>query len=353
MTFQVGSQLYQDDHYQDVGIRYKGSKGSLEFCFTNATGNEGSNEWNKRLCKKLSLKVSFDKYNDEGRFHGMKKVQLHGMMNDNSLMRECLAYGLYRRMGLEVPRCAHAKVFINDKYEGVYLAVEYIDSRFLKHHFDDKDGVLIKEKWPAITEEATKAEYFLGGVRNHKSSTGKKDVDPITTFSKKLWDASSSEEVGHLLHKYWDVDTIVDTLVVATVIDDWDSFFTFFPTDPNHHSPTDATNRFMPKKRFNHNYYIFQPSGHKQKLKLIQWDTDLTFSESGSTLELFFGCPAWTGKFLFTPLFLLPLLTPFADTPFFAFFGFSPPLRVERHRGKSVLHAMHPVCSLQCQYGEP
>ena len=104
--------------YEHVGIRYKGSKGSLEFCFTNATGNEGSNPWNKRLCKKLSIKISFDKYSDDGRFHDMKKIQLHGMMNDNSMMRECLAYGLYRRMGVHVPRCAHAKVFINGRYNG-------------------------------------------------------------------------------------------------------------------------------------------------------------------------------------------------------------------------------------------
>ena len=96
--------------YEKAGIRYKGSKGSLEFCFSNATGNEGSSPFNKRLCKKLSIKVSFDYLDDNGRFHGMKKIQLHAMMNDPSMMRECLAYGLYRKMGVHVPRCAHAKV---------------------------------------------------------------------------------------------------------------------------------------------------------------------------------------------------------------------------------------------------
>lgn len=220
-------QLHQD-LVNDIGIRYKGSKGSLEFCFSNATGNEGSSKYNKRLCKKLSIKLGFDTYKDDQRFYGMKKINLHAMMNDNSMMRECLAYNLYRAMGLEVPRCAHAKLFINGKYEGVYLAVEYVDSRFLKHHFDDKDGVLFKEKWPAITEEATKADYFLSGVRNRKSSTTEKDVKPITDFSKKLYEADNSKDVLQLLQDYWEMDTLVNTLVVATVIDDWDSFFTFF-----------------------------------------------------------------------------------------------------------------------------
>jgi len=35
----VGAELYKN-----VGIRYKGSKGSLEFCFSNGTGNAGSSE---------------------------------------------------------------------------------------------------------------------------------------------------------------------------------------------------------------------------------------------------------------------------------------------------------------------
>ncbi len=100
--------------------------------------------------------------------------------------------------------------------------MEYIDSRFLKHHFDDKAGVLYKEKWPAITENATRAPYFLDGVRNRKSTTTEDDVSPITKFSRKLWEADSTAQVLELLHKYWNVDTLLNTLVVATVIDDWD-----------------------------------------------------------------------------------------------------------------------------------
>ena len=85
--------------------------------------------------------------------------------------------------------------------------------------------------------------------------------------------------------------------VVASVIDDWDSFFTFFPNDPNHHTPTAlaasaaANVSAMPKHRFNHNYYIYQD--REGLLNFIQWDTDLTFSEYGSVVELFFGCPQW------------------------------------------------------------
>ena len=96
--------------------------------------------------------------------------------------------------------------------------MEYIDSRFLKHHFGEKNGVLFKEKWPAISQESTHADYFLDGVRNKKSSTTAKDVKPTLKFSQKLWDAETTEDVGHLLRKYWNLDSILNTLVVAMVI---------------------------------------------------------------------------------------------------------------------------------------
>lgn len=211
------------------------------------------------------------------------------------------------------------------------MAVEYIDSRFLKHHFGEKDGVLLKEKWPAITTDAASAEYYLAGVRNRKSSTTAKDLKPIVKFSEKVLAASTTGEVANLLRKHWNMDSLLNTLVsppiplplsfslflcgfesltrraflfilmavqvVASVIDDWDSFFTFFPNDPNHHTPTAlaasaaANVSGMPKHRFNHNYYIYQD--REGLLNFIQWDTDLTFSEYGSVVELFFGCPQW------------------------------------------------------------
>jgi len=286
-NFNTPGGVGSEELFEKVGIRYKGSKGSLEYCFSNATsGNEGSSQWNKRLCKKLSIKLSFDKYDDRGRFYDQKKLNLHAMQNDPSLMRECLAYHLYRSMGLKVSRCAHAKVFVNGRYEGVYLAVENVDSRFLEHHFGEKEGVLFKEKWPGIGEDANHADYFLEGVKNRKSSTTKSDIEPMLKFSQKLWDAKDSDEVAHALHKYWNLESITRVLAVASVIDDWDSFFTFFPSDPNRHQ--DPSNG---QRRFNHNFYVYQDGGGK--LNLIHWDTDLTFSEYGSVLELFFGLPAW------------------------------------------------------------
>ena len=205
--------------YPKIGFRYKGSKGSLEFCFSNATGHEGSAPDNKRLCKKLSLKLSFDKYDDEGRFHGLKKLNPHGMMNDNAAMRECLSYTLYRAMGVAVPRCAHAKVFINGQYSGLYSAVEYVDSRFLKAHFDDKKAVLYKEVWPTNGRNCTAPSYYMNAVRNRKSSTTEEDIAPIVDFARAAYitQIADVDRLAGLMEDHWNVGSLVNTLAVATV----------------------------------------------------------------------------------------------------------------------------------------
>ena len=203
-----------------------------------------------------------------------------------------------------VPRCAHAKVFVNGKYQGLFMAVEAIDSKFVRTHLDDKDGILYKEVWPGNLQ-GLEPEYYVKGAASHKSSISEDDVTPIVKFANKLYDSDSTVHVKHLLKKHWDLDSLLNIFVVATVIDDWDSFFTFFPSDPNHQTPSEAImnldlpttsasqvnavhESFLNKKRYNHNFYIFQSSSSK-RLKVVQWDTDITFSEAGPPLAAFLG----------------------------------------------------------------
>lgn len=54
-----GNLSFENNTYENVGVRYKGSKGSLEYCFSNPIGKEGSGPFNLRLCKKLSVSREF------------------------------------------------------------------------------------------------------------------------------------------------------------------------------------------------------------------------------------------------------------------------------------------------------
>jgi spore coat protein CotH len=98
--------------------------------------------WGSTTSKK-PLKINFKTYTGE-RFDGLNKMNFQNGFMDPSIMRDALAYKFMRDNGINAPRTAHCKLYINNVYWGVYIMVEQIDSRFLKHGFDDNDGNLFK-----------------------------------------------------------------------------------------------------------------------------------------------------------------------------------------------------------------
>jgi len=133
-----GTLVYEGVSYDKVGIRYKGSVGSWIGCVENATPDKmAAGELDisgARVCSKLSLKVSFNKYDKEGRFFGVKKLLFHSMNNDPSQLRDRLAYQLFRWMGVAAPRANHAIVTINGR-TGLYANIESVDGRFTRSRF--------------------------------------------------------------------------------------------------------------------------------------------------------------------------------------------------------------------------
>ena len=65
-----------------IGIRFKGSYGTLWSCL---------DEDNNLTCNKLSLKLDINYFFKDQEFYGIKKLNLHSMARDPSIMREILA----------------------------------------------------------------------------------------------------------------------------------------------------------------------------------------------------------------------------------------------------------------------
>jgi len=63
-------------------------------------------------------------------------------------MRERLSMLLFRRMNVPASREAHARLFVNNAYAGLYTIVESIDQHFLKRTFDEDSGYLFKYDYP-------------------------------------------------------------------------------------------------------------------------------------------------------------------------------------------------------------
>ena len=163
-----GTLVYDGKEYGPVGIRYKGSIGSFVFCVAESTPEHPTMIGGAKTCPKISMKVSFNEYDSNGRFFGVKKLVFHSMNHDSSLMKERLGYWLYRQMGVAAPARCMPGCRSMAEYQGLFVNVEEVDSRFIKAHFGDADGNLYKEVWPTAAEglgTPPTAERWKSGLR--------------------------------------------------------------------------------------------------------------------------------------------------------------------------------------------
>ncbi len=233
-----------------VGIRYKGSRFTLEGCSGVREGE---------MCHKISMKLKFNKYDKELRFYGLKRLNFNSMHYDVTALHERLAYTVFADMGVPTSRATHARLVINGEYKGLFSLVEQIDGSFVKRQFpDNSDGHLYKERWPATDDSA----YYTRGLRtNRRTANSGAFVDFYNELS-----SANDEELPTVISKYNDVDHLMRYMAVDRAISNWDGVTAFYPTK------SEGFEGFV-----SHNYYWYQEEG-KPLFTLLPWDMDGTMT---------------------------------------------------------------------------
>jgi spore coat protein CotH len=93
-----------------------------------------------RRAAKPGLRVDANRYTSGQKFLGLQSFVLDNLTQDSSGIRERVAMRFYERMGLPAPREAHAQLYVNNEYAGLYAIVESIDKDFLARVFGERDG---------------------------------------------------------------------------------------------------------------------------------------------------------------------------------------------------------------------
>jgi spore coat protein H len=224
-----------------IGLRYKGNS----TYFSTMRG------------LKRSLKVDLDRFDDGARFHGLKSLNLHCGVMDPSKSREALAYAVYRAAGVPAPRTAFAEVTLTvpGKYDkefvGVYTLTESVDKNFLKAHYANNSGLLMKP-------ERVRSLDFLGNdwARYKDNYQPKRDAtkdesDRVIAFVR-LVNQGTEAQFNKEIADYLDVDAFLRYMAATSVVSNLDSFFTN-----------------------GHNYCLYLHPETK-KFHFIPWDTDLS-----------------------------------------------------------------------------
>jgi spore coat protein CotH len=102
---------------------------------------------------KPGLRVDFDRYATEQRFLGLKSLVLDNLTQDSSGIHETISMSMMAKMGVPAPREAHARLYVNNEYAGLYVIVESVDKGLLARVFGivaedtQNDGYLFEFNW--------------------------------------------------------------------------------------------------------------------------------------------------------------------------------------------------------------
>lgn len=235
---------YNGQTFKNVGIRYKGN-----YTFMASA----------RSLKK-SLKIDLNKHANEQKLDGLTMLNLHCGISDPTKTREALSYAIFRDAGVPTPRTAYAEVTLSvpGKYDkelvGVYTLVEQVNKGFLKDHFKDGKGMLLKPEglqgglpnlgtnWKAYEDR-----YKPDGKPTDKQ---KKHLIDFTTLINQGTDEDFANKIG----SYLDIEAFLKFLAANALLSNLDSYL-----------------------GYGHNYYLYLVPA-TNKFVFIPWDLDLSLA---------------------------------------------------------------------------
>ena len=244
---------------EDVGLRFKGSWGSLFWCADGTLD-----------CDKLNLKLDFHEYESEQRFYGLKKLNLHAMEVDDANMREHLAYTVWRGAGVPAPRTGWTTVVVNGEEMGLFLLVEQVDGRFTRDRWDDAgEGDLYKEVW--LTETSTSG-WREGLVSNRdESPTPERMAEMATELT-----TSDGDAFEDALDRWMDREELASFLAAMELTGSFDSIAAFYCGGWGGCG--------------NHNFFWYDTG---DRVRLIPWDMDRSYDVPVPLFESH-DVPHWT-----------------------------------------------------------
>ena len=206
------------------------------FSFTRADSTEGPIDVALRFRgdtirhkKKKSFRISFNSFNSNDNYHGIEKMDLNADVNDPSLVRSKLGWELFRYLGVAGSRSNHVLLYINNAFYGVYVNTEHIDERFVKTRFDNNDGNLFRNLWPAdlsylgSSQEDYKFEYDGRRVYALRTNEDWDDYEDLATLITTL-NLYSGAQLKDELERQINVQQYLKAVAVDVMTGNWDGY---------------------------------------------------------------------------------------------------------------------------------
>ena len=179
--------------------------------------------------QKKSFRISFNSFDSNDNYHGIEKMDLNAEVNDPSLVRSKLAWELFRYLGVPGSRSNHVQLYINNAFYGVYLNTEHIDERYMKSRFDNNDGNLYRNLWPAdltylgSSQDDYKYEYDgrpVYALRTNEKWDDYEDLSILITTLNQYSGVQLKDELERLIN----VQQYLKAMAVDVMSGNWDGY---------------------------------------------------------------------------------------------------------------------------------
>ena len=219
-----------------------------------AKGNNSLRLTHKYGHTRYSLKIEFDRYIEGALWRGLDKLSLDAAFQDNSYLKNFIAYGLMARLGVPAPLRSFAWVTVNGEPHGLFLAVEEPEEAFALRNFGPAHGRLYKPDYRSLDDENADVALIYSGddpraypgiFRRAKFPVSAADKRRLIAALERLSDESRCASAV-------DLDLAARYFAVQAFVVNADGYL----------GPT------------GHNYYLYEKDG---MLAMLPWDYNLAF----------------------------------------------------------------------------
>jgi spore coat protein CotH len=226
-----------------------------------------SRGFGSRDFRKPGLKVDFNHYVSGQELAGLKGVALDNFRQDPAMLKETVSMQVFARMGLPAPRASHVRVYVNNEYLGLFAAIELVDKTFLRSALGEDDGYLYDFEWdweyrltwlghdPRAYGGMFKAETHETRPPQELFGTLVEMITAVNRTSRDAW--------PQVLTRYFDVEHLMSYVAVEAFLSDHDGLAGDWGIN---------------------NFYLYRLAD-SERFRLIPWDKDVNFRETGRELE--------------------------------------------------------------------
>ena len=215
---------------------------------------------------KPGLRVDADRYAVDQTIAGLKSFVLDNLVQDPSMLKERLTMAFFRRMGLPAPREAHARLYINNQFSGLYAVVEAIDKGFVgrtfgedNHGGTENDGYLFEYDYTKDYKfeymGSNLNEYKIFDPKTHENQADAQIWQPIEDMIQTMNETPDST-FGSDMAKYLDLGLFSKHIALEAFIGEDDGILGYA-----------GLNNFY--------FYRFEDTTRSQ---FLVWDKDNTFA---------------------------------------------------------------------------